>query len=294
VTSLVDLGGALSNVSDPDAGAVTGIAITAADTVNGSWWFTTNNGANWAALGTPSSASARLLIASSDSRVHFQPNPGLSGVVPSALTFRAWDRTYGVHGEEADTSYRGGATAFSAATDTAGITLVATAPSVTTLVATSVTGSSATLQASVNPNAASTDVTFQYSTRSDLAGATTTASQNIGSGSSPVAVSLPISGLLTSTTYYFRAVAQNPEGTTQGPILGLTLTLTLVQAGCVGTNYTFSFQSASNQTYTVEYHDDLTMTHWEYYSTTGGDGSLMSCLIPMTNTPQRFFRVRRP
>jgi sugar lactone lactonase YvrE len=294
VTSLVDIGGALSNVSDPDAGALTGVAITAAAAASGTWYFSTNNGATWTALGTPSPTSARLLIASSGSRVYFQPNPGFTGTVPSALTFRAWDQAYGANGETADTSYSGGATAFSAATDTAAITVVVTPPAVTTVAATSVTGTNATLHASVNPNTASTDVTFQYSTDPSLAHATTTASQNIGSGWNPVAVSQPISGLLPSTTYYFRAVGNNLEGTTQGSILGFSLTLTLIQPGCAGTNFTFSFQSASNQAFTVESSSDPATTNWECYYTTTGDGSLMPFLIPMTNTTHRFFRVRQP
>jgi hypothetical protein len=123
VTSLVDIGGALSNVTDTDASPVTGVAITAAAAASGTWYFTTNNGTNWTLLGTPAVTNACLLIASSTSRVYFQPNPGFSGTVPSALSFRAWDQTYGVNGESADTSYSGGATAFSAGTDSADISV---------------------------------------------------------------------------------------------------------------------------------------------------------------------------
>jgi hypothetical protein len=62
-------------------------------------------------------------------------------------------------------------------------------------------------------------VTFQYSTDAGLAAATTTASQNIGSGFSAVPVSQAVSGLLPGTTYYFRTVATSAGGTTQGSIL---------------------------------------------------------------------------
>jgi hypothetical protein len=59
-----------------------------------------------------------------------------------------------------------------------------------------------------------------------------------------------------------------------------------------GTNFTFSFQTVSNLGYTVEYNDDLGTTNWEAYYTLSGDGSLIQCLVPMTNSPQRFFRVK--
>ena len=59
-----------------------------------------------------------------------------------------------------------------------------------------------------------------------------------------------------------------------------------------GTNFTFSFQTVSNLSYTVEYNDDLNTTNWEAYYTLPGDGSLIRCLMPMTNSPQRFFRVK--
>jgi hypothetical protein len=61
-----------------------------------------------------------------------------------------------------------------------------------------------------------------------------------------------------------------------------------------GTNFTCSFQTEAGQSYTVEYNDDLNPANWEDYYTLSGDGSLVQCLMPMTNSPQRFFRVRQP
>ena len=70
--------------------------------------------------------------------------------------------------------------------------------------------------------------------------------------------------------------------------------LRLDRADRAGTNFCFWFQTESNQHYTVEYKDDLRTTNWVFHHTMTGDGSLMPCLIPMTNTTQRFFRVRQP
>ena len=56
VSSLVDLpgGGGLDNVTDADSGAVTGIALTGTNTTNGTWFYSTNNGTNWDAVGAVS------------------------------------------------------------------------------------------------------------------------------------------------------------------------------------------------------------------------------------------------
>jgi tetratricopeptide (TPR) repeat protein len=44
-----------------------GIAVTAVDAANGTWWYSTDNGTSWNALGSPSGAAARLLAADSTS-----------------------------------------------------------------------------------------------------------------------------------------------------------------------------------------------------------------------------------
>lgn len=126
ISSLVDLNppaGGLDNVTDSDPGAVTGIALTAADTTNGSWLYSTDGGTTWNAVGPVSNSSALLLSADANTRLFFQPNTNYSGTDSPAITFRAWDRTSGSNGGTADTTVNGGTTAFSAATDTANITV---------------------------------------------------------------------------------------------------------------------------------------------------------------------------
>ena len=126
VSSLVDFAspaGQVDNVTDADSGALLGIAVTAADATNGAWWYSTNNGASWNALGVPSAANSRLLSADANTRIYFQPNANFNGTVASAITFRAWDQTTGSNGALASTAANGGATAFSATTDAAAITV---------------------------------------------------------------------------------------------------------------------------------------------------------------------------
>ncbi|MEZ6135353.1 MAG: VCBS domain-containing protein [Pirellulaceae bacterium] len=122
ITDLVQIGG---NVTDVDASPQTGVAITAADTTNGTWWYTTDSGATWNALGSVSESSARVLNANSGTRIYFQSNMDFNGTVTDAITFRAWDRSLGPNGSIQDASTNGGTTAFSADEETANLTITA-------------------------------------------------------------------------------------------------------------------------------------------------------------------------
>ncbi|WP_445372870.1 putative Ig domain-containing protein [Methylomonas sp. HW2-6] len=101
VSDLVDFAspaGQVDNVFDADAGAKTGIAITAADTTNGLWFYSTDNGTTWNALGAVSGSNALLLAADSATRLYFQPNANFTGTIAQAITFHAWDQTTGING----------------------------------------------------------------------------------------------------------------------------------------------------------------------------------------------------
>jgi hypothetical protein len=87
-------------------------------------------------------------------------------------------------------------------------------PTVTTLAATSITGIAATLNGSVNPNGLATNYHFEWGTSISYGNNTTVVSA--GSGSSNVSVSASISDLIAGTTYHFRLVATNSDGTSNG------------------------------------------------------------------------------
>ncbi|HEX8144756.1 MAG TPA: tandem-95 repeat protein [Pyrinomonadaceae bacterium] len=110
-------------ITDVDAGAIEGIAVTAVDNANGAWQFSINNGGSWTAFGTPNASSARLLAADALTRIRFVPALNFNGAVNPGLTFRAWDQDSGANGNTADTSVVGGTTPFSTATETASITV---------------------------------------------------------------------------------------------------------------------------------------------------------------------------
>ncbi len=97
-------------------------------------------------------------------------------------------------------------------------------PSATTGSASAITSSSATLGATVNANGTDTHVYFLYGTNSSLSGAAQTSSQDIGAGTSGVPVSANISGLSAGTTYYFKVMASNSNGTVSGSTANFSTT----------------------------------------------------------------------
>ncbi|HEY2146988.1 MAG TPA: hypothetical protein VGH32_03570, partial [Pirellulales bacterium] len=100
-------------VTDPDPGALSGIAVTGVNNTNGTWQYTSDGGTNWLGFGSPSNTSARLLAADANTYVRFLPNADFNGTVSPGITFRAWDQTSGTAGGTANTSTNGGSTAFS-------------------------------------------------------------------------------------------------------------------------------------------------------------------------------------
>jgi trimeric autotransporter adhesin len=107
VSALVDFAspaGQVDNVTDADAGASLGIAVTGVNTGNGNWWYSIDNGTNWSALGAVSDANALLLAADANTRLYFQANANYFGSASSAITFRAWDQTTGANGATASVS----------------------------------------------------------------------------------------------------------------------------------------------------------------------------------------------
>jgi hypothetical protein len=87
-------------------------------------------------------------------------------------------------------------------------------PAVVDGAATSVTASTATLNATVNPEGLATTYYFQYGKTARYGSKTSTV--NAGAGTSAVAVSAQLSKLTPHTTYHYRLVATNANGTSDG------------------------------------------------------------------------------
>ena len=94
-------------------------------------------------------------------------------------------------------------------------------PTVTTIAATAVTGTGATLNGTVNANLSSTTVSFDYgistSYGTNVAGTPLTVT-----GASSTAVTTALTGLTPGTTYHYRANGANSYGTTNGGDLTFT------------------------------------------------------------------------
>lgn len=110
-------------------------------------------------------------------------------------------------------------------------------PYVRTGAATGIGAATATLNAKVNPAGVSTACHFEYGTTTSY-GSSAPCSSAPGSGSSDVDVDAALSGLSGGTTYHYRIVATNANGTTNGSDQTLntvapqhTLTVTLGGSG---------------------------------------------------------------
>ncbi|MDQ6777514.1 MAG: hypothetical protein M3071_15160, partial [Actinomycetota bacterium] len=87
-------------------------------------------------------------------------------------------------------------------------------PIVITGTATSLTGSTATLNAAVNPNGSAATYYFDYGTSASYGSKSSTG--NLAAGTAAVLASGKLSHLKVNTTYHFRIVATNAAGTSRG------------------------------------------------------------------------------
>jgi hypothetical protein len=121
-------------------------------------------------------------------------------------------------------SYTGDAnnTAVSSACLSAGsaVTVAAGLPSATTEAASAVTSSTASLGASVTPNGTDTKVVFEFGTTTSFGSITSIA--DVGPAFAPATVTGSLAGLSPRTTYLYRVVATNAQGTAVGAVESLT------------------------------------------------------------------------
>ncbi len=94
-------------------------------------------------------------------------------------------------------------------------------PSVTTLAASNISGSSALLNGTINANTQSTSVTFEYGPTTAY-GKSAQAIPNIINGTTDTPVSYILTGLKPETIYHFRAIGQNGIGRATGSDMTFT------------------------------------------------------------------------
>lgn len=133
-------------------------------------------------------------------------------------------------------------------------------PSINSVSSSAVTDATATLSATVTPNGAATTVTFEYGTSTSYG--STTAGQAIGSGTSPVAASAPLTGLPSGSTIHYRVIATNSQGTTTGA--NNTFTTTAPQPQVTTTAASFVTATSGNLNGTVNPNSLPTSVYFEY------------------------------
>ncbi|MGN6369692.1 MAG: PKD domain-containing protein, partial [Phycisphaerae bacterium] len=227
VSSLVDFAspsGQVDNITDVNDSALLGIAVTAADTSNGSWWYSTNGGTSWSALGAVANNNARLLAADANTRIYFQPNAGYAGTLGGAITFRAWDQTAGSNGGLTDTTSNGGSTAFSSATDTASL-VVNAAPTVATAAQASpspVTGTTTALSVLGADDGGEANLTYTWATTSSPAGSSPVFSANGTNAAKNCTVTFNKAG-----AYTFTVTIADAQGLSTTSVVSVTVNQTL-------------------------------------------------------------------
>ncbi|MEZ4295071.1 MAG: MYXO-CTERM sorting domain-containing protein [Polyangiaceae bacterium] len=143
-------------------------------------------------------------------------------------------------------------------------------PAVTTTAATAITATGATINGSANPSAAATTGWFRYSTTNpgtcdDVFGTRAPASggTSLGSGSTAVPYSQVLTGLVSGTTYYYCAIAENVVGKGFGSVLSFTtaavpIVTTTAASSVASTTATVNGTASPN---------NLSATGWFRYST---------------------------
>jgi hypothetical protein len=93
------------------------------------------------------------------------------------------------------------------------VTTIDTRPASAVEPATQVLQHSAMLNGTVNPQGIGTRYSFEYGPTTSYGSVAAVPAPYVGSGTSPVAVSVPVTGLEYGTTYHYRITATNIEGT---------------------------------------------------------------------------------
>jgi hypothetical protein len=166
-------------------------------------------------------------------------------------------------------------------------------PLAATLPASSLTSTSALLNATVNPNGLSTSVRFEWGTTTNYG--STTAPISIDAASSATNIAQTISGLQPGVTYHFRVVADNLAGVMAGADRSLTWSATPPHFTLfMPTNggFVLQFTGQSGQLYFVEGSSNL--NEWVNLGTgiDLGDGKFE--FADANALAFRFYRVRSP
>jgi len=195
------------------------------------------------------------------------PNYGTSvTAVPGTATgTTATAVSYGLTGLVPNTTYHYRVNGVNTAGTTNGtdltFTTTAAVPSITTTSATDISTTSATLNGSINANNASTAVSFEYGLTPNY-GTSVTAVPRTATGTTAIAVSYGLTGLVPNTTYHYRVNGVNTAGTTNGT--DLTFTTTAVVPTVTTTSATGITTTGATLNGSVNANNASTAVNFEY------------------------------
>jgi len=177
-------------------------------------------------------------------------------------------------------------------------TMVSGSPAVTTLAATNITATNATVNATVNPNLSASTVYFEYGPTTNYGNfsATNTLASDLVDAQ---AVALGIAGLAPGTTTHFQAVAQNSAGTNFGGDLTFVTTATssmlvesltngnpvLTLSGSPGSRYIVLYTTNLLPPFTWTVLTNITLTNGVQSINPGHPSNQMDYFALVTNAP---------
>ena len=160
-------------------------------------------------------------------------------------------------------------------------TTSAIAPTAATKSPSSISSTAATLNGTVNPNNATSVVTFEYGTSTSY-GSSATATQSPVTGTSATSVSAALTGLTPNTIYHFRVKAINTAGTTYGADSTFT---TSAIAPTVATKSPSSISStAATLNGTVNPNNATSVVTFDYGTSTSYGSSATATQSPVIGT----------
>jgi hypothetical protein len=177
------------------------------------------------------------------------------------------------------------------------------APAVQTLTPVSVTETSAVIRANVFPFNRQTTAWFVWGTTTNYGNITSAAS--VPASASSWLLTNVLGGLSPGTTYHYRGVAFNLDGTATGADVEFTtvgssaIPANAIRAQRVGTNAVFTFRGTPGATYLIQATTNLVQPpssiQWtEAGSRTADANGEFQFSVSVTNGPRRFFRTVYP
>jgi hypothetical protein len=164
----------------------------------------------------------------------------------------------------------------------AGTAAAASSPTVSTDPASKIGDSTATLNATINPQGTSTTYEFQYGLTPSYG--LTTALKSAGSGVKAVAKTADVGGLIPGTVYHFRVVATNRFGTSVGADRSFTTTGHPPAAVATGPATQIG-KTGATLTGTVNPNGEATAWTFQYGLTTSYGSQVFGGVLPASTSP---------